>query len=315
MSHRPMSFGNMVRAGLGLVVALAGVACSGDSPIALKSVPGDMLWALHATISATTVAVGGTQQLGAAAYLADGTVASNTPPVTYVSTNPTKVQVSSSGLVTGLGVTSTPSVVVASIVTPLITLVDTILVAVTATAHPLKTFSLHAGTTQVAQSSSISIPLIVTDSNDVGVSGLAVKYKSLNPNIFYIQGSSLVGATTGTAALIASTTSYGVARADTVNVTVTYPMVVYVYCYNKANTGRDFSSATTIIGVGGTVNFYNFLGSPITITFDDTTGITGGNIVDLANSSLAARVFTAAGTYTFHSQTGGTAMVVVLPNN
>jgi hypothetical protein len=303
------------RARLSLAAALAGAACSGDSPIALKNAPGDMLWSLHATISAVTVAIGGTQQLGAAAYFSDGSLASTTAPITYTSTNPTKVQVSSSGLVTGLAVTSAPAVVVASMATPSITLVDTILVAVTATAHPLKTFSLHTGPTSFAQASSIPIPLTATDSSDAAVSGLAVKYTSLNPNIFYVNGTSLIGATTGTTALIASTTSYGVARTDTVNITVTNPMVAYLYCYNKANTGRDFSSTTTIIGVGGTVNFYNFLGSPITITFDDPTNITGGNIVNLANSTSAARVFTAAGTYNFHSQTGGTATVVVIPNN
>jgi hypothetical protein len=304
-----------IRAGVAFAIALIGAACSGDSPIALKTTPGDMLWSLRATIGAATVAIGGTQQLGAKAYLADGTLASNTPPVTYVSTNPTKVQVSSSGLVTGLAVTSAPAVVVASMATPSITLVDTILVAVTATAHPLKTFTLHSGPTSFAQAGSLPIPLTATDSNDAAVSGLAVKYTSLNPAIFYVNGSSLIGATTGTAALIASTTSYGVAHADTLNITVTNPMVAYIYCYNKANTGRDFSSATTIIGVGGTVNFYNFLGSPITITFDDPTNITGGNIVNLATSTLAVRVFTAAGTYNFHNQTGGTATVVVIPNN
>lgn len=312
-----------------LLCASAGVAvcllsfgaCNGtDTPVAVfQTPPADMLWSLHATIPATTVAVGGTQQLGATASLLDGTPASSTPTVTYVSANPTKVQVTSSGLVTGLGVTTAPVPVVESVVTPSLTLVDTTLVSVTATAHPLKVFSIHpqpGDSNRVTLQNSRQVPLTATDSSNAAVTGLAVRYTSLSPNIFYVSGTSIVASAIGTGKLVASTVAYGVSRTDTMDYSVVNPMSVYLYCYTNTPAGCIFYTAVTVVGVGGTVNFYNYSQGPMSLTFDDTTTITGGNIVNAGLSTSVPRVFTAVGTYKVRdSNNGNSALIVVLPPN
>lgn len=295
-------------------------ACNGpDSPASVfKAPPADMLWSLHATVPATTIAVGGTQQLGATASLSDGTTASSTPTVTYVSTDPTRVQVTSSGLVTGLGVTATAVPVIESVVTPGLTLVDTTFVGVTATAHPLKLFTLHpqpGDSNRVTMQNSRLIPLTATDLSDAPVAGLAVKYTSLNPSIFYISGNYVVGSMVGTAKLIASTLAYGVQWTDTVDFAVSNPLLGYLYCYTNTAGGCTFYTSLTVIGVGGEIDFTNFSAGPMTLTFNDPSTITGGNIVDAAKSSTSVRVFTAAGTYKAQDPYGNSTTILVLPAN
>jgi hypothetical protein len=298
-----------------IVAGCAMTACSGDSPVALKETPGDMLWTLQADVPAVTLAVGGTQQLSATIRRIDGSVASDAPAVKYVSANPLKVQVTSSGLVTGLATTSAPVTIAQSVTRDGVTLVDTTIVSVTATAHPLKTFSVQTVSTRIPQNGTLSIPLTATDSNDAPVTGLAVKYTSLNPGILNPVSGLIYAYTIGSTKFTAFTASYGVTRVDTVDLTVIYPMLTSVICYNKATTGRDFSTTTAVVGVGGTINFNNITGSPLSITFSDPTAVVGGNIVGVG-SGITQRTFNTAGTYTFTNQSSGaTGTISVRVNN
>ena len=99
-----------------IALALLIVACQGEeSPFTVKDSPGDVAWTLRSEIGAVTVAIGGTQQLNTTPRKVDGTLATTAPPVTYVSDNPLVVQVSPSGLVTGLDATVTPANIIASV--------------------------------------------------------------------------------------------------------------------------------------------------------------------------------------------------------
>jgi len=290
-------------------------ACSGESPTAFTDHAGDLLWTIHAEIGAVTLAVGGTQQLSATVRLASGAIATNAPAVTYTSADPLNVRVTSSGLLTGLGVTSAPSAVVASVTSQGQTLTDTVWVAVTATARPIKTFSLHGGQVQIPQGGSIAVPLTVTDSSNNTLFNLAIKYTSLNPNILNISYGYINGYVKGTTKFVASTMSYGVLRADTVDLSVVNPMNVTVYCYNRASAGYDFNVSTIIIGVGGSAVFANYTGGALSITFSSgVENIPNGNIVNAGSYSFTTRTFPVAGTYPFTNQNGAPGKVVVLPN-
>lgn len=297
------------------ILTCAITACSGDSPVALKATPGEMLWTLQADVPAVTLAVGGTQQLSATIRRIDGSVAPDAPAVKYVSANPLKVQVTASGLVTGLATTSAPVAIAQSVSRDGVTLVDTAIVSVTATAHPLKTFSVQTTSTRIPQNGTLAIPLTATDSSDAPVTGLAVKYTSLNPSILNPSSGLIYAYTIGSTKFTAFTASYGVTRVDTVSLTVIYPTLVTLICYNKVTTGRDFSTTTAVVGVGGTINFLNVTGSPLSITFSDPSVVAGGNIVGVG-SGATPRTFNTAGTYTFTNQsTGATGTISVRVNN
>ena len=118
-----------------------------------------------------------------------------------------------------------------------------------------------------------------------------------------------------TLVLVASALAYGVQWTDTVDFAVSNPLLAYLYCYTNTAGGCKFYTALTVIGVGGTVNFGNFSAGPMTLTFDDPSTITGGNIVDAAKNSTSVRVFTAAGTYTAKDPYGNSSIILVLPPN
>jgi len=311
----------------GGAAALLLAACGGaDSPIAVRANPGLMLWRLSADTRAVTVAVGGTQQLSATTYLVDGSVApAGTGTITYTSATPLKVQVTPSGLVTGLAVTSAPVSVIASIYQDGLSLVDTIPVGVTATVRPIKSFGFVRDSTRIPQGSSFAIPLKITDSSNTVLTDIAVRYTTLTPAIFTMSGASNIYTyTRGTAKLAAATTAYGVTYTDTIDLTVTNPMLVYVYCYNKATSLRDFSATTYVVGEGGTLNISNSTGAVLNLTFSDpsafgdpaapTSTVNAGNIVNAAASATSPRKALRAGTYTVTNvATGGQATIYVLP--
>jgi len=298
-----------------LAVALAAAGCSGDSPASLPTDLTAMPWTLRQDIGAATVAVGGTQQLTVTATRLDGdTVA--TPALTFTSGDVNKVTVTAAGLVTGVAVTTTAVPVIASAFVNGVTLADTTMVVVTATARAFNTFSIHPAPTDSArlpQGGSRFLTFKATDSSGAAITTLSVKYQSLDPRIISISYGSLLGTLRGSAKLVASTTSYGVTRVDTVEYTVTYPMTAYTYVYATA---PFFTNKLPIVGVGGSVSWYNYSGAPATLTFSDSTGVVGGgNIVNLAAYAGATRTFTVPGNYVVSDGAGHTMTVGVLANN
>jgi len=294
-------------------------ACGGtDSPFTVYPKPPDgMLWTLRADQQAVTLAVGETQQLTAKAFLSSGASASETPAVSYVSTNPLKVDVTATGLVTANGETSSPVPIVATIQTPRLALVDTIWVGVTTTRMPIKTFTLHNGDPagiRFAQGDYVPIPITVVDSSDNDLSyDLSIKYTTLSPSMLAIYGTYVNAVSSGKTKMVASTTSYGKTFIDTVDVTIGYPTTAYEYCYNNGAGGCRWGVPLMAVAVGGTVYFYNFTPTPMTLVFDDPSVVPGGSVT-INNGTSKPVAFPTAGTYTFKNPNGGNGTIVVLPN-
>jgi len=292
---------------------MAGVACA-ESQVAVQSKPGDLIWTVRADAPAVTLAVGATQQLSATALTADGAKVLGGPAATFVSKDPSRVKVTPAGSVTAVAATTAPVSVTVSLTANGITLVDTVLVAVTPVARPIKTFAFRPDSTRFPQGAYVTAPLVVTDSSDAPVTGLAIKFTSLDTRILRMNGTNTIMALRrGKAKLVVSTMSYGVARSDTVEYTVTNPMTASVGYYDRATLAQEISPLQVFVGAGGSVTFYNLTGSALSVTFADTTGVVGGNLVNVANSSVTLRTFRVPGIYNFANQNGVAGSVVVLP--
>jgi len=300
-----------------MVAVLA--ACSGESPVSLTDDVSKVVWSLNMDIGATTIVVDGTQQLAAMPRTIDGVAINDPLPITYTSTDTTSVTVSPAGLVTGRAITFTPTLVVASTVAGGVTLADTTLVMVTAQSHTFKTLSIQPGpfdSTRVGVGSSTFLNLTATDSNDVPLFDLAVKYQSSNPAIAQYEFGSIRGYSRGDVKIIATSTSYGVTRADTVVYTVTNPTSAEVRILGR-NTGgvTPFSPLVAIIGAGGRIVFFNVGAQTNSITFDNGRGnITGGDIPSIPRFVRQQRTFPVAGTYTYKDSIGFSGTIIVLPN-
>lgn len=302
---------------LALPVVAAGIAaCSGDSPVSLAH-DGAEAWSVQASAGAVTLAVGATQQLTATVRTMSGAVLTDGAAVTFTSTDTDKVTVSAAGLITGRALTPTPVPIVTSLIVRGVTLADTTIVAVTAEAHPLKKFSIHPAppdSMHFGLGEYKLLTLVATDSSDTMLYDLAVKYTSLNPLVTAVQYGQLYGYARGTAAIIASTVSYGIARADTVLFTVTNPITARVY-YSAGVPGQPvLSPSTAVIGVGGQVIWTNGSTDAMTITFANSgTSPIGGTVLSALRYGQTSLVFPAAGSYSYTDSFGNSGLVVVLP--
>jgi plastocyanin len=277
-------------------------------------------WIMHNDAGAVTVAVGGTQQIHAVALTLDGTPAANVPAATFTSSDPSTATVTSDGLVTGVAVTQTPTLVFSSVVINGVTFADTTQVAVTATAHPLKSFSIHPAPGDSAKfglGGSATINLVAIDLTNTQQYDLAVKYTSSDPFVGQVYYGYLYAQARGTTNIIASATAYGTAWADTVLYTVTNPMTAYMYCYGHVGISfglAPFNPNMAVVGVGGTVTWYNYSQLARVLTFDDPTAVPGGVLNFPTNGSSQHYTFTKAGIYTFKDDLGDPGTVAVVAN-
>jgi len=294
-------------------------ACRGETPISVHADASELYWSLQWTSPAITIDSGGTQEASAIPRTYAGQSLDGLPAPTYTAMDTSKVSVSASGAITGKRSTTTATGVIASLTVNGVTHVDTAIVVVTGQRHSFKSFSIHppsyASTSFATNTYYPYLTVTATDSNDVALRGLAVKYVSLAPAIANFISGSLYGYAKGPITVVATTTSYGTTRVDTVTLAVTNPMTASEYCYGKAYASIPaFYTNPIIIGVGGTVTWSNYSGQPLPITFDDSTRVTGGNIPALALYGSAARTFPTAGTFVFRDNLGDSAKVIVVPN-
>jgi hypothetical protein len=295
-------------------------ACRGEAPVSVNADASKLIWSLKNNVGAATLSPGTTLQLATTAYTYTGDSVEGLPAPTFNSSDSDKVTVSPTGLVTAVAATTSNVNVVSSLTVDGVTHVDTTIVAVTAAAHTLKTFSIHSSYPSTTFSLGAYEPVYVTatDSSDLPLYGLAVKFVSSAPRIADFLSGQLYGYAKGQTTVIASTTSFGVTKADTVTYTVTNPMSANVYCYEHAYLPYEpafyLASNPVIIGAGGTVTWYNYGNMATGITFDDSTHVTGGNIASIPLYSSASRTFPTTGTYRFQDVLGDTATIVVIPN-
>jgi plastocyanin len=156
------------------------------------------------------------------------------------------------------------------------------------------------------------------DENDQPIPGVAVSVVTLDPNkltLFAFGGPPAAQPNAlGKARVVASTTSYGITKTDTLEFTIQYGMAGNVTAYNMLPTAPiTFSPSAVLIGVGGTVRWFNSGNGPVGITFNNGIDhIVGGNIPSIGVFQSDTRQFTAAGTYTYtETGSGSTGTVIV----
>lgn len=242
----------------------------------------------------STVAPYDTLQLIATPYDASGAVLSTRGTVTY-STTDTAVTVSASGLVHAL-TTSPGAYIVAKLQDPAsnITHMDTAFIVVTdqAPSSPLATFAIQPlpGDSTRLGVTNISFPLdtIVvgaTDGhgNDI-TPNLLIQYTSSDSNVASVSPLGVVtGNRLGTVTIVATTTYYGIAKRDSVRLTITDPVLGHVMLLRQNKLASDgtpvfgFGPASLTIGAGGTVVFGFNLVSPtlgvLDVVFDDPSAV------------------------------------------
>jgi hypothetical protein len=256
------------------------------------------------------------------------------PAPTYLSLDTSKVTVTQDGLVTAVKPSTSSVLVVASLMVDGITNADTIPVIVTRGAHTFGSLSLRArvpDSTKVGYGASKSLSVTTKDGDGQPLSGLAIKYQSLDPLIATITGTQVYTAAKGVARIVATSTSYGVTLADTTHIVVTNPMT-QTFTFNSpasvaAGSPPFTSSGYGIIGSGGTVTWLNLGVTPSTsVTFLDgadslalpvpgSLGAAGGNITTLTPFSRQSRVFIKPGRIRFQDAAGDTGSFVVIPND
>jgi hypothetical protein len=186
--------------------------------------------------------------------------------------------------------------------------------------------------TKVEYGGSKSLSVTATDGDAMPLTGLAVKYRSLDPIVATIRGTQAYTTAKGVARIVATSTSYGVTLTDTTHIVVTNPMTM-TFTFNSSTAVENGSAPITrspaygLIGSGGTVTWTNLGLQPSTsVTFLDgadslalpvpgTIGAAGGNIAVLTPFSRQSRMFIKPGTYHFRDAAGDTASFVVIPND
>lgn len=295
-------------------------ACRGEAPVSINADASNLVWSIKNSTGAATLSPGTTVQLTTTAYTYAGEPVEGLPAATFRSTDSTKVTVSPTGLVTGVAATTSNVNVISSLTVAGVTHADTTIVAVTPVAHTLKTFSIHPASqiTTIPLNGNTGVTVTATDSGNQTLTGLAVKLVSSAPLVADFYYGYLYAYAKGQTTVIASTTSFGVTKADTVTYTVTNPMQANVYCYEHAYLPYEpafyVTSNPIIIGAGGTVTWANYGNMVTGITFDDSTHVTGGNIASIPLYTSASRTFPTTGTYVFKDVLGDSATIVVIPN-
>ena len=304
---RGHQLGSMPAVVAGLLLA----ACSGDSATPFAPVTGPdaagLYWALtleHHAVTLSTVAPYNTISLVATPRDAHGGALAGLGPVTYRSSDPSRLQVSADGTVqalqSGEGVSMTATLTVGNI-----THTDSVSFAVTDEAAPPTPAQLSidpqppASTviSMTGDGSSITIAgdgstsssifgfLLTpseTDAQGTPIPGFIADYTSSDSSVAYGVGFAgfafIFPQKPGHATLVASTMAYGVPLADTVTFTITTPSYQAVRIRPRSITLGEpeqigFVSNDVTVEPGGTVLWINLSGQPVDVVFDDPTNV------------------------------------------
>lgn len=132
------------------------------------------------------------------------------------------------------------------------------------------------------------ITVVALDSTGASITGLALDYASLDPDIAQVSRTGTVAALQpGEVRVVARTTAYGVTKADTMVFTVTLPIINGVLVAPGPSNGPPSVSATTVrIRPGGYVFWYNSTADSVSVSFDDPAS--AGQIADICSGIGAA---------------------------
>jgi len=345
MTHSPTAACMDVRSrALALALFGARIGCAAILSISLgcgeppavttpKTDGSTLFWSLqldqHA-LNLSTVSPYDTVRILATPLNSAGQAMTNEHAVTYVTGDPARVQVDSTGLVRAIG-EGTAIPIVATLTDGNLTHTDTALVNIVGDSVPflLQSFSIHP----VPPDSTIwnandlqtwfgPKMIIAHDAQgDTLPSSLAIYFWSSDTTIATIDRSSgaLSGKRPGQVTVVSQTDAFGVAKADTIPFIITMPAFTTVYI------AQPYAGAPTVIASpspieiaqGGTVAFFDFTLNQLTVTFDDSANgaedelfchCGAGNIplwggdtsADWYDLDQRGRSFPVAGTYTYH---------------
>jgi hypothetical protein len=279
-------------------------------------------------VNLSTVSPYDTLQLTATPRAASGEALPLSGNVVYSSSDLAHVQVSSTGLVRAIA-PGTGFKVIATLAAGNLTRADTVIVNVTSDAAPpvLASLSIHPQAGDSAKRAALygyPWPAIATDINGQPMPDLAIACETSDQTVVIVAPScGFIGTLRpGRARLIASTTAFGVTKADTIDITVGLRLTTTV-ALAPGNVGLG----TATIATGGTVTWLNQTGGPADVTFDDPTNVAedpnclcgAGNVPPFGNAdpndfaaNQVSRRFPVPGTYTYHSSAvAGSGTIVV----
>lgn len=289
-----------------LVAALAVAGCTPDSLAPSPDAdPSRLYWALtldHHAVTLSTIPPYDTLTLFATPHTVNGeTLTGDT--LTFTSSDGDRVQVDAHGVLRAIGPTQNV-VVVATLTRGDLTHSDTTYVTVT-TATPVPVLGAlsiepppgdsakHSLTGTFLQPQK-ALTAVLTDTAHRQLTGLAVRYESLDPTTANIDPLSglITPSRVGPVTFTASATAYGVTRADTLDFTIGLPLLIPVTVQRgldaNGNVAAVFTPNDIVIGVGGDVYFHwNASTSPSTdVTFDDPSKVYPDDLACLTFSPL-----------------------------
>lgn len=306
--RRPRRIRLLAFAAAMLAVAACGTELSPARPVA-PSDASRMYWSLalsHRAITLAMVPPYDTIRLTATPLDAHGEALTATSAATFTSSDLHTVQVDSTGLIRAIAPGSN-ILVIATLAEGNLIHVDTALVNVTSDTapQPVVALSIHpAGTDSVVLRGGpfqflggrTSLPVVATNAMGDTLTDLALEVASSDTTIAKMCGVSSVqvdvcasmsngSGRPGRVRIIASTTTYGVTVADTMQVSVTPPIFTWVLAQRQVQRPGGpalpmFSPGSITVAPGATVLFFNTpifgfggVGEPIDVVFDDSAAV------------------------------------------
>jgi hypothetical protein len=345
LSHRS----NRARCGIAALLALSSAACAGDPPVTPPPVqdPATLYWQLtlneHA-VTLSTVAPYDTLRILATPRTIAGTPITDLGEPTYTSLDLDRAYVDSTGLVHAVAAGDQVAIV-ASLEEDNILHADTLVLNITSEASPppIATFTIHpdvGDSAKVAAGSNVTLMPRAADGDGTPISDVAVYFTSSDPMVATIDRTTgfLSPNRPGSVTMYATTTTYGVTKADTLPYIIGHPIVLAMQIVPQQQAGGQivgaFSPSYVELGPGARILFGNSDAPATDITFDDPTNVAqddfycsiiaslcgSGNIAawardptdDSGISGLRSRLFPVPGTYPFHSTIFGTSGTIVI---
>lgn len=319
-----------------VIVGGLALACSGGERLAgLQKDPGELLWSLTMNEKAITLSTDQSKpeyytfNLIATPRTLDGTPIAGLAAPKFTTSDTNFVKVDANGVITAKKVTptTTPVRIIATLssLTDQVTVADTARVAVTATARPPATFTIRPDRTSFGIGYDTTLAAHVTDAAGQPVTGLRINYFATTPQILAIDTTGVISPRNlGKGSVVASAMSYGVSLRDSVEFTVTDPVVFQVDVrqdHTPPYPGYfDPAEITIKAGQGVAWNDAPTEFVSVNVTFDNPANI-GPSPVDGARGNIPAffqgkfiRMFPVPGTYTYRNTIGGTGgKVIVTP--
>lgn len=297
------------------LATVTGCASGDDAFAAPRRDLKDLAWSVNLNHRAATMAIGDVIQLETRTVTAYGEPVSGLPdPIYTVSPDTLTFGITPTGLLTARRAVASGRVIVTQRVPQdSATLVDTILIRVTATPVEVKSFSIRRpDSLKIGAGSSLSLaPLVISSEDDTIAANLVtLRYSVDNLTLGTINASgSFTGRRPGSVTAYAYGYLYGQPVLDSITLNVTRAVegsirITPVDYFSATSPINDIDGDVTILR-GGSVRWTNasqFF--TFDIYFKDPTNVDGGDIPSLPppNGTSIIRGFPVVGTYEWYSK-------------